>query len=60
MSYVVDKNCMVIKERETGVQIKLDVPLKDLYTVCRKLNLGSGFKGFTPLFMAEGWKDGYT
>ena len=39
-------------EKETEVLIKLSVEEKIAKDVCRKLNLGSGFSGWTPMFFA--------
>jgi len=58
MSYVVQrvedqKNSFVINETDTGTQIKLKHPEKNVNIIARKLNLGSGFEGWTPIFFAE-------
>jgi len=51
MSYVVQED-NTIKETETNVHI--EVPKgKNIYELARKLNLGSGFNGFTPPFFAK-------
>lgn len=42
---------IVEKESETTIQIKGDE--KKARDVCRKLNLGSGFNGWTPTFVAK-------
>ncbi len=42
-----------IVEKETDVVIKLSVKEKEAKELCRKLNLGSGFAGWTPTFFAE-------
>jgi len=42
-----------IVEKETDVVIELKRDEKDAKELCRKLNLGSGFCGWTPLFFAE-------
>jgi len=54
MSYVVKESKIVEEETETVIEFKK--PTTQLNTLCRKLNLGSGFVGFTPLFFAESWK----
>lgn len=58
MSYVVkivnDKR--VIHESETGVNIPIPVMTSDVNVICRKLNLGSGFEGFTPGFFTYEYK----
>jgi hypothetical protein len=54
MSYrVVESNTGYdVIEKETEVVIKLSVEEKVAKDVCRKLNLGSGFSGWTPMFFA--------
>ena len=42
-----------IVEKETNHVIKLKIQEKEAKDFCRKLNLGSGFLGWTPLFFAE-------
>jgi hypothetical protein len=42
-----------IVEKETDVVIELKRAEKDAKDICRKLNLGSGFCGWTPTFFAE-------
>jgi len=42
-----------IVEKETGVVIELSRTEKDARNICRKLNLGSGFCGWTPMFLAK-------
>lgn len=49
MSYVVVED--KIKETETDQLI--EVAKGDVYTIARKLNLGSGFCGFTPPFFLK-------
>jgi hypothetical protein len=54
MSYrVVESNTGYdVIEKETEVVIKLAADEKVAKDVCRKLNLGSGFSGWTPMFFA--------
>lgn len=47
--YVVADNCIL--EKDTGNKIYIQ-DTKDLNLVARKLNLGSGFQGFTPNFFS--------
>lgn len=42
-----------IVEKETDVLIDLKIPEQKAKELCRKMNLGSGFNGFTPLFFAN-------
>jgi hypothetical protein len=42
-----------IVEKETDAVIELSAKEKEAKDLCRKLNLGSGFCGWTPLFFAE-------
>lgn len=42
-----------IYEKDSDVVIKLSLEEKKAKDLCRKLNLGSGFNGWTPLFFAE-------
>ncbi len=42
-----------ILEKETDLIIELKRNEKDAKDLCRKLNLGSGFSGWTPSFFAE-------
>ena len=42
----------VITEKDTGLNIVLIKDDKDPYAIVRKLNLGSGFNGWTPIFFA--------
>jgi len=57
MSYSVIKNTKGlydIIEKDSGVTIRLDyIDESKIRGICRKLNLGSGFVGYTPLFIAE-------
>lgn len=55
MSYAVreNKGKFNILEKDSGVIIELDVEEKSARDICRKLNLGSGFNGWTPLFVAS-------
>lgn len=56
MSYVTVKssdNEYDLLEKDTNITIKLEKPENDARDICRKLNLGSGFEGFTPPFFAE-------
>jgi hypothetical protein len=41
-----------IMEKESDVQIELNKSEKEVRDLCRKLNLGSGFNGWTPPFFA--------
>ena len=57
MSYSViknEKNLYDIFEKESDVVIELSkTDDKDARAVCRKMNLGSGFNGWTPEFVAK-------
>ena len=57
MSYAViknDKSLYDILEKDTGVVIELNrADEKEIRSVCRKLNLGSGFSGWTPEFLSK-------
>lgn len=57
MSYTVTKNengRYDVLEKDSGVTIRLDcVDESEIRSVCRKLNLGSGFNGWTPEFLAN-------
>ena len=57
MSYSVVKNEKSrydIMEKNSGSLIKIDnLEEKEIRTMCRKLNLGAGFNGWTPRFIAE-------
>lgn len=57
MSYFVVKDengiCNIVeKETNTTIEIKTRDEQK-IRSVCRKLNLGGGFSGFTPSFFAK-------
>jgi hypothetical protein len=54
MSYVLKKSDTVfnIYEKSSDVLIELSLEEKKAKDLCRKLNLGSGFNGWTPLFFA--------
>lgn len=54
MSYKVKKSetGYDIIEKETDVVINLEYNEKKARDLCRKMNLGSGFNGFTPDFFA--------
>jgi len=47
-----------IIEKNTETKIELSYNEKDARQVCRKLNLGGGFNGFTPIFFAVKFKNG--
>lgn len=56
MSYSVTKNDVSsydIVEKDTNVTINMKTSEKRARELCRKLNLGGGFNGFTPMFFAE-------
>lgn len=56
MSYVVKEktqNGFSILEKETEVEIEVPYSKKETNDVVRKLNLGSGFNGWTPMFFAS-------
>jgi hypothetical protein len=57
MSYSViknEKNLYDIFERDSEVVIEVNKQSEDeARSVCRKLNLGSGFNGWTPGFLAK-------
>lgn len=57
MSYMVKKNSdnkFDVLEKDTNTLIELSITSeKETRGICRKLNLGSGFDGFTPLFLAN-------
>jgi hypothetical protein len=41
-------------EKDSGLTIELDLDEeKDARSLCRKLNLGSGFAGWTPIFFTQ-------
>jgi hypothetical protein len=52
MSYSVKKseNGYSILEKNTDVLIELDYTEEKARDLCRKMNLGSGFNGWTPTF----------
>ena len=59
MSYTMQKsrkNRFDIFETETGKVLLLDLKKKEANMVCRKLNLGGGFSGFTPDFFLRKMK----
>jgi hypothetical protein len=43
---------LAISEKESNTLIELKKSEKDIRDICRKLNLGSGFNGWTPQFFA--------
>jgi hypothetical protein len=54
MSYSVkqgDKGYNIF-EKDTEVVIELERPEKEARDLCRKMNLGSGFNGWTPSFFS--------
>lgn len=55
MSYTVKniEQSFHILEKETDTVIQLPHDEKSVREICRKLNLGSGFSGWTPSFFAE-------
>lgn len=57
MSYSVVKNdnsLYDIMEKNSGSVIEMCNPEeKEIRSICRKLNLGAGFNGWTPRFIAE-------
>jgi len=58
MSYMLNKqktkfNTIVILEKDSGINIVIKNPTEKANTLVRKLNLGSGFKGWTPDFFAR-------
>lgn len=56
MSYKVKTTCNTkfdIIEKETETLITLKIPEQKAKDLCRKMNLGAGFNGFTPLFFAN-------
>lgn len=42
-----------IMEKESDTLIELKKPENEVRDLCRKLNLGTGFNGWTPIFFAE-------
>jgi len=55
MSYSVkkNKNQYDILEKNTGTLIQIGYSEKNARNTCRKLNLGSGFEGWTPPFFSK-------
>lgn len=58
MSYQIEENANVkggydIVEKDSKVVIEMLKSKKHLRPICRKLNLGGGFNGWTPLFFAK-------
>lgn len=57
MSYSViksEKNAFDILEKDTGSVIEIKkTDEKEVRSMCRRLNLGSGFDGWTPDFVAK-------
>ena len=47
------ENSFDIIEKETNVKIVLQTSKNRAHELCKKLNRGSGFKGFTPDFFAS-------
>lgn len=58
MSYAVKQkeHNFDIYEKDTDILIELSLDEKCAKDLCRKLNLGSGFNGWTPRFLAEKYK----
>jgi hypothetical protein len=54
MSYILKKTDVAynIYEKGSDVLIELSLEEKKAKDLCRKLNLGSGFNGWTPTFFA--------
>lgn len=55
MSYSVVKNeqgTYDLLEKESDTMIELHKDEEEIRSICRKLNLGSGFNGWTPNFVA--------
>lgn len=50
MNYEIDRKKSVIKERETEHEIVQSSDREKLKSLCRHLNLGGGFDGWTPKF----------
>ena len=58
MSYKVvadAKGAYNILENDTSTVIELGFPVNRARDLCRKMNLGSGFNGWTPLFLAPSY-----
>jgi hypothetical protein len=53
---VQEKNKFHVVEKDTGLTIAEKNSEKGARDVCRALNLGSGFDGFTPTFFTETFK----
>lgn len=56
MSYSVKQNYngkYDLYEKESETIIELSKNETDIRSICRKLNLGAGFNGWTPLFVAK-------
>ena len=49
--YKVDSNKVI--EEDTNLIVYTSDLFDDVASVCRKLNLGGGFQGFTPTFFCE-------
>ena len=60
MSYRVENNNNKydIVEKDTELVVYTLTDSKDARSMCRSLNLGSGFNGFTPTFFTETYKKG--
>jgi hypothetical protein len=59
MSYNVLKNVnnnYDIYEKESEVLIEINGKERDVRSICRKLNLGAGFNGWTPEFFGKKYK----
>jgi hypothetical protein len=52
MSYIVEKGSkgFNVREKSTDVLIEIEREEGEARTLCRKMNLGSGFNGWTPTF----------
>ena len=59
MSYAVkEKNgAFDIYEKDSDILIKLNTDERKSKDLCRKLNLGSGFNGWTPSFFAISYQE---
>lgn len=62
MSYAVKSNGKTfdILEKSTDVVIHLNLDEKNAKDVCRKLNLGGGFNGWTPEFFSTKYEAIFT
>lgn len=60
MSYSVKSNNedFDVVEKDTGLVVYRTESSRTARSMCRSLNLGSGFNGFTPIFFAETNKKG--